>query len=259
MGFTRVKGFNLVELAIGLAIIALVVGSIMMPLANQIESRKIDETQGLLTQARDLLLGFVAANGYLPCPTDTTSTSAFESVGATGHDSVNGACAASVGTTAGYYGYLPAATLGFSPVDSSGFALDGFGTSANRIRYAVYTDSGTMGLSLVRSGGMANLGIPTLGSLTLFNICQSGTGVTSTACGSAPGQLVLATNVAVVIWSVGNQTGMRSVHETVNQSNTRVFVSRTRSDVSGSEFDDQVLWLPMNLLISRMIVAGQLP
>ncbi len=252
----HVRGFNLLELALGLAILGLVLGSIMVPLQTQVEARKIDDTQRLLLQARDLLMGFVAANGYLPCPADLSSGSGVETVSATAHDSINGACASSVGTTAGYYGYLPAITLGFSPVDSAGFALDAWGTNANRIRYAVYTDSGTMGLSLVRSGGLSNLGIPTIGSLTLFNVCQSASGVTTTTCGTAA---TLATNAAVVIWSVGANTSARSAQESQNLAGTRVFVSRTRSDVSGSEFDDLVMWVPMNLIISRMIAAGQLP
>ena len=34
-------------------------------------------------------------------------------------------------------GFLPAVTLGFSPVDSNGYAVDSWGSTQNRIRYAV--------------------------------------------------------------------------------------------------------------------------
>jgi len=36
-------------------------------------------------------------------------------------------------------------------------------------------------------------------------------------------------------------------------------VSRSRSDVAGSEFDDIVTWLSIGNLVSRMVLAGQLP
>ena len=39
----------------------------------------------------------------------------------------------------------------------------------------------------------------------------------------------------------------------------RVFVSRSRSTVPGSKFDDIVAWIPMPVLVSRMVGAGQLP
>ena len=256
----RGRGFTLIELAVAIAVIALILGSILVPLQTQVQSRKIDETQRMLSQARDAVLGYVAATGYFPCPADATSNGA-EALGASQHDSVAGSCATTVGTTNGYHGFLPAATLGFSPVDAQGYAIDAWGTNANRIRYAVFTDAGTVGLSLVRSGGMANLGIPTLGGATLFNVCLSGTGVGAADCGSPlpGGQVVLATNAAVVIWSVGSRTAAASVHETENLDSDRVFVSRPRSDVAASAFDDLVTWIPMTIVINRMVAAGQLP
>lgn len=262
------RGFTLIELAVGLVVVALLLGAMMVPLTTQVESRKIDETQQILKQARDALLGYVAANGYFPCPADSvdlgvghTDTNGQEALGANAHDSVNGACAASVGTTTGYHGFLPAATLGVSPVDAQAYAVDSWGYRSNRIRYSVFTDGGTVGLSLVRSGGMANLGIPTLGAATLFNVCLSGSGVGASDCGSPlpAGQVILATNAAVVIWSVGPRSAGASVHETENLDNDRVFVSRPRSDVTGSQFDDILLWVPVNVVISRMVAAGQLP
>jgi prepilin-type N-terminal cleavage/methylation domain-containing protein len=256
----RSSGFTLIELAIGIAILALLIGSVLVPLNTQVESRKIDETQRMLAQARDMLMGYVAANGYFPCPADESSKGQ-EALGATGHDSLTGACAASVGATSGYHGYLPAATLGFAPVDPQGYGLDAWGSQGNRIRYAVYSDAGTVANALIRSGGMAALGIPALGSATLFNVCASGTGTGGSDCGSPlpPGQVVLTTNAAIVIWSVGASSAPGSPHEAENADNDRVFVSRPRSEVAGLQFDDLIAWVPMNLVISRMIAAGQLP
>lgn len=259
---TGCAGFTLIEIAVGIAVIALLLGSILVPLTTQVENRKIDETQRILAQARDALLGYVAANGYFPCPADAASNGA-EALGANAHNSssTTDACAASTGTTSGYHGFLPAATLGVAPVDAQGYAIDAWGFTANRIRYAIFTDAATIGTALVRSGGMANLGIPTLGGATLFNVCLSGVSVGATNCGSSspPAQVVLSTNAAVVIWSLGARSTGDSVHESANLNNDRVFVSRPRSDVAGSEFDDIVTWIPMNLVISRLVAAGQLP
>ena len=256
----RARGFTMIELAVGVVVLALLLGSLLVPLATQVETRKVDETQRILAQARDALLGYAAANGYFPCPADGASNGQ-ESLGATGHDSVTGSCAASVGTTNGYHGFLPAAALGVAPVDAQGYALDAWGLTANRIRYAVFTDAGAVGASLVRSGGMANLGIPVLGNATLFNVCVQGNGVGASDCGSPlpAGQVVLASNAAVVIWSLGGRTAGGSVHENENLDNDRVFVSRPRSDVGASLFDDLIMYIPMNLVISRLVAAGQLP
>src|SRR5688500_14876489 len=66
-------GFTLLEHAVSLSVIALLLGSIMVPLQTQIENRKIDETKRMLDVAQELLLGFAAAHGYFPCPATATS------------------------------------------------------------------------------------------------------------------------------------------------------------------------------------------
>lgn len=247
------QGFSLIELAVGIFIIALLLASVLVPLQTQVENRKIEETQRMLAQARDIVLGYVAANGYFPCPASAV-TNGQEALGAFAHDSVNGSCST-------YYGFLPAAALGFSPVDAQGYGVDAWALPANRIRYAVFTDAGTVGTSLIRSGGMAGIGIPVLGTASLFSICASGAGVSANDCGSPlpAGQVILSTNAAVVIWSLGARSAATSVHELENLDNDRVFVTRTHSDVAGAEFDDLVTWIPMNLVISRLVAAGQLP
>jgi prepilin-type N-terminal cleavage/methylation domain-containing protein len=259
-------GFSLIELAIGMVVIALLLGGILVPLRTQVETRKIDETQRMLAQAREAVLGYVVANGYFPCPADSTSSGAEalppDPPGPPPHDSGTGICAASTGDgTAGYHGFLPAKTLGFAPIDDQGYGVDAWGLSSNRIRYSLYADASTIGKALVRSGGMAALGIPALGGATLFNVCLSGTGVTAVDCGAGvpPNQVTLATNAVVVISSVGSRSAAASVHETENLNNNRVFVNRTRADVSGAEFDDIVTWIPMTVVISRMVAGGQLP
>jgi prepilin-type N-terminal cleavage/methylation domain-containing protein len=262
----RNSGFTLLELAVGIVVLALLLGGLLVPLRTQVEVRKIDETQRMLAQAREALLGYVVANGYFPCPADGASFGAESNPpdppGPAAHDSVNGTCGATTGDgTAGFHGFLPARALGMSPVDAQGYAIDAWGTSANRIRYAVYSDAGTIGRSLVRSGGMAGLGIPALGGASLFSVCLSGTGVGSADCGATapPTQVTLATNAVAIIWSVGATSAAANAHETENLNNNRVFVSRPRSDVAATQFDDIVTWIPMTVVVSRLVAGGQLP
>ena len=62
------RGFTLVELAVAMFIIALLLGSILVPLATQIEQRQISDTQKKQDEIKEALIGFALANGYLPCP-----------------------------------------------------------------------------------------------------------------------------------------------------------------------------------------------
>src|SRR5688500_10078736 len=117
----RQGAFTLVEMAVVLAIIGLLLGSLMYTLSAQTEQRARGETQRTLEQAREAILGYAVANGRLPCPASAASMGVESPAG--GGDCTN------------YYdGFLPAVTLGFQPVDSQGFALDAWN---NRIRYAV--------------------------------------------------------------------------------------------------------------------------
>jgi hypothetical protein len=93
---------------------------------------------------------------------------------------------------------------------------------------------------------------------TLFYVCNSGTGVTGTTCGTAT---ALASSVPVVIWSLGANaaTGGTSTDEAENLDNDRVFVSRPQGGGTAGDFDDIVSWIGLSSFFNRMIAAGQLP
>ena len=246
----RVSGFTLLEHAVSLSVIALVLGSIMVPLQTQIETRKIDETRRMLELAQEMLLGFAAANGYFPCPADASSNGQ-EPFG-TNH--LTGSCPVS-------HGFLPAALLGFRPTDESGYAVDAW-ERAGRIRYAV-SDQTLAGVSnaFTRTNGLRSVPLTSYATTPLFHICQSGNGVSASDCGAA---VTLASNAVAVVWSIGpnGSTGGRSVHEAQNPnpnggSADRVFVSRGVSTVAGNEFDDIVVWVPVTTLLNRLVLTGQ--
>ena len=252
------RGFTLVELAVTLFIITLLVGSVMIPLQTQVEGRRLEDTQQTLDRAREALLGYVSSFGYFPCPADAASNGVEPAAGV---DHVTGVCPS-------YHGFLPAALLGFTPVDDQGYAIDAWGgTSAHRIRYAVSSHTvGGIANPFTRSGGMSAAGIPSIGAHNdLLYICGSGVAVNAGAnCGAAQ---TLASNVVAVIWSAGQNatTGGTSAHEAENPNpNTlgsadRIFVSRVRSTSGAAEYDDQLTWITGFLVVTRLVSSGQLP
>jgi len=66
----RSKGFSLVELAVAVAIIALLLAGALIPLSTQIDVRNSADTQRGMESIRDAIVGFAQANGRLPCPAD---------------------------------------------------------------------------------------------------------------------------------------------------------------------------------------------
>ncbi len=242
-----------------LFIVTLLLGSILVPLQTQVETRKIDGTQRILDQAREALLGFTAANGRFPCPASATSNG-LESFAA-GGNATNGNCSNF------FNGFLPAATLGFTPTDAQGYALDAWGLPANRIRYAVsnatVTNPGPPSVPvtnpLTRRFGMRDAGMSNIASsATLLYVCNSGTGVSGSNCNTA---VTLASSVPVVLLSLGPNaaTGGTSTDEAENLDGDRIFVSKLRSSTAGAEFDDIVTWIGSPMLFNRLIAAGQLP
>ena len=252
----------MIELAVALVIISLLLGSILVPLNTQVESRNYADTQRILERAREALLGYAAANGRFPCPASAGTN------GVEDGNPVTGVC--NIATVLGanvYYGFLPAVTLGLTPVDAGGFAVDAWGLPQNRIRYAV--SSLPFGNpTFTKPGGMKSVGMSAIAALTnLLYVCNSGTGVTGTNCNTA---VTLASSVPVVVWSVGPNaatSGGVSVDEKQNPNPTagfsadRIFVSKVKSGAPGdaNEFDDLVTWIGAPTLFNRLIAAGQLP
>ena len=262
------RGFSLAEMAVVVAIVALLLAGLLLPLGTQIEQRNVSTTQAQLEAAREALLGFAIINGRLPCPAapppaNPAATDGMESpVG-------GGAC------TNYLNGFLPAVTLGLQPVDSRQFAVDAWG---NRIRYAVAqtaiaspggicpTDSPTA----VRTPAFTNP-VATAPNLKLNGIacvpnnliiCSVATGSTPAAC--AANSTVTNQNVVVaVLLSTGKNgaTGGTDTDELENLDNDGLFISHEPrpSSGAGGEFDDILVWLTAGTLYGRMIAAGALP
>ncbi len=250
-------GFTLVEIALALFILTLVLGSVLVPLTTQVERRQISDTQKALEEIKEALMGYAIANGRLPCPAISTSSGVESYVGAVGAS----AC------TTNYQGFVPATTLGITPVDSQGFAVDSWG---NRIRYAVTAwTPATAPLCIAATppftttGGMSNFFSCPLAPNLL--VCSTATGISGSSCAAGT---ALTTGVPVVIYSTGKngRYGGTGTDETANPNpnsadNDRVFVSHVAVSVTApnGEFDDIVTWLSPETLYSRTVAAGKLP
>lgn len=234
----------------------LMIGAVIRPIVSDGENRIINETRAVLDEAREALLSYVAAKGYLPCPADAASNGA-EAAG-TDATHATGVCGA-------WHGFLPARVLGVTSTDAQGYAVDGGRQPANRIRYAVSNDT-VAGITnpFTRVNGLRRVGSALAEAENLLFVCGSGTGVVAGVnCGAAG---TLTSRAVVVIWSVGGNavSGGTSIDEAENPNPNggipdRIFVSRARTVAAGAEFDDLLYWIPTTVLVNRLLAYGQLP
>jgi prepilin-type N-terminal cleavage/methylation domain-containing protein len=250
------KGFSLVEMAVVLVILGFIIGALLLPLQAQRDNTLRLQTENQLELARKALIGFAQANGRLPCPATATGNL---DAGSYGLESPLGGTTASTPNCATYVGYLPAATLGISPTDVSGFAIDAWN---NRIRYAITdvdssTEAACGGDSTPDFTTPKNMGFVGLSCLKPnLKVCA---GTTSCATG------YLINNAVAVIFSTGNNgaLGDDGPDEIKNKTATitnPIFYSRTTqtSTAEDGKFDDLVVWISPYVLYNAMIQVGQL-
>lgn len=262
-------GFSLIELAVVLVVVALVLGGLLIPVATQVEQQRIKETQKVMEEIKEALIGYSVSNNHLPCPDKIAG-------GATGpNDTPNDGVEDfyTSGPSDGHCftreGNVPWVTLGTSNGDAWG----------RRFRYRV---------TEVFSDRAPALNVFTLSSSGDIAIRTRGDDPATPAPASeAKFVLTVASNVPAIIISHGrNGLGGTSVYgisqmlapnsppdqadENENQNGDAVFISRAPMSAStgcsdadearpSCEFDDLVTWLSPNILFNRMVAAGRLP
>jgi prepilin-type N-terminal cleavage/methylation domain-containing protein len=242
---SRSAGFTLIEIAIVMVVIAVLLASIAVPLATQVEIRRTADTQRTLETVKDALLGYAVSRSgapFFPCP-DNNLDGLEDRV-----PPVTGACTANEG-------WLPWQTLGLA---QTGPLSDGWG---NLFRYRVVPEySNSTGFALSPPTTIA----------APIRVC------TTSACTAT-----LATGLPLVVVSHGkNGFGARSITgflnpapasadelentngrnaaDTADTANVN-FVSHVQSMPGATEFDDIVVWLPTSIIFSKMVAAGKLP
>ncbi|MCL2345169.1 MAG: prepilin-type N-terminal cleavage/methylation domain-containing protein [Desulfobulbus sp.] len=241
----RNQGFSLVELAIVLIIFTLLAGGLLMTLSAQQEIQRLNQVRRQLADIREALLGYAVANGRLPAPANPAIASGAANAGVSDNSLVTGAKPTGMGV-------LPWATLGLPETDPWG----------QRFTYRVtpsFADA---------------IGTPPLPSCppnpppaqASFALCSNGD-ITVT-----DGSTNIATNLPVIVISHGRnglggygQDGTQRAgaagYELTNATGSAIgcsgvcFVSRVQS----ADFDDEVIWVPLPILMNRMVIAGRLP
>jgi prepilin-type N-terminal cleavage/methylation domain-containing protein len=231
------QGFTLIELGVVVLVVALLLGSVLVPLGSQVKQRNKAETQRIIEEARQALIGYAMINGRLPRPSDSATNGA-----------ERGACTTQEQCT----GFIPWATLGIAPVDAWGKVP----------RYSVNSNyaGGTSGTAAITTA----LFTSTAGERIVKTRTADGT------------EINLATNVPAVILSHGERnlgtsadgtpfpdSPNANADEDANAAaGATTFYSRAPSDnpgAPGGEFDDQVVWIPSSQLFSQLVSAGRLP
>ncbi len=215
----RQRGFSLIELAIGLVIVATLLSALLVPLGTQMDQRRTAATQRALDESRDALVGFAIANGRLPCPAVDAATGieAF----AAGGSAADGNCATATG-------FLPAVTLGLTGLDGSGYLLDAFG---GRVRYAVALPSALAPIpdnAFTRTGGMQTSAVmrAIASSNALLTIC---TAASTAATSCSAGATLASGNAIAITYSLG-KNGVDTVRtrDADEEENTTTIARRPR-------------------------------
>lgn len=270
----RAAGFSLLELSVVLAIIALLLGGLLTPLAVQRDAAAASETQMQLVEIRDALLGFAIANERLPCPASDSSNGRESFC-----SSASGACVATTvedspavlahGRCSNWYdGFVPAVSLGLAPLDAQGYFLDGWANgSASRMRYAVSTSNNSY--AFTQSSGMKQKTIAAL--QPDLKVCNAGSAVQHAGDANdatcAPNSF-LVSDAVVIVYSLG-RNGANGGVSTDERHNPNIVASSDANFIpadpafvnaaSGPDFDDAMIWLSKHILYNRMVSAGKLP
>lgn len=238
----RGDGFTLIEVALVLLITGLLLGGLLMPFSARMASQQRQATQAQLDEAREALLGYVLATGRLPCPADPALASTQKGAGVARIPPCTGNLSS---------GVLPWATLGLRETDAWG----------NRLSYRVSSDFA----DAIESGTWGGCSPDTAPVHASFALCSIATLDILTVSGGA----TLAVDVPAVIIShgangagaytpQGAQTPRGSDADELENSDNGANLNYVWHPPT-PRFDDQIVWLPNPLLMSRMVAAGVLP
>lgn len=227
------RGFSLVEMSIVLVVLGLILSALASPLAAQIEAGKIRETRAQLREIREALLGFALMHGRLPCPADPASGSELL---------VNGRC-----TQTG--GALPWVDLGVKGVDAWGsrFSYQVAGELAD-------TDPLTVGGCMVAAPAGVSFSLCAQGDIQISD------GEAFSAVGLPAVVISHGANRRGAFDASGQLIAVAEGLEAENANFDALIVNRPLTEINGEVvFDDLLEWLPMPLLMARMVAAGKLP
>jgi prepilin-type N-terminal cleavage/methylation domain-containing protein len=218
----RPRGFTLLELSLCLLIIGLFSGSLLVSLSAQRDIADLQAAQRQLDDSRESLLAFSLVNGRLPCPARPTLVS---------HEA-----AAGVEDCALQHGVLPWRSLALPETDPWG----------NRLTY--YASERFS--AAIPAGSNASFTLETLGNASIYD--NNGKILAS----ELPAVIICHGRLAAGAFTPeGLQISGAEGEESENSDADLSFVNHSPSP----RFDDQLTWLPPNVLKARLVSAGRLP
>jgi prepilin-type N-terminal cleavage/methylation domain-containing protein len=225
-------GFSLVEMAIVLAIVALLMAGLLPTLSGQIEQGRRTETRKLLDEIQQALVGYALINGSLPCPTNPATQNNPSDTNNYGVPDPAGCSNPSA------EGYLPWKALGVPEMDAWGIKRANAGD--NWVGYWRYR------VEPAFASGVA-FTLTTTSNTTLDLQVSDSAGNRLTKTGN------MDTPIAIVFSTGPNLTADGENNDFETSAATY------QSDVPNQSFDDMTIWISRPTLFSRMVAAGKLP
>jgi type II secretory pathway pseudopilin PulG len=267
-------GFSLVELALGMAVVAIMLGALLVPLRTQMEQRDRARTQATLEQIREALYGFAMINGRLPRPAVS------ETNGAENPEEC--------GKIQGSQTPDPSAIATASPTESPKK-----NTNETQKACSGFVPWSTLGVPRTDAWGklyMYSVSPRFSDNQPALNFADSGVWNIKTRLAGDPSQLTtLADKIVAVVFSFGAKNFGRSEHmtniansaapenspgnideifnsgaEKGNHPTTHLVYrfrppSTSENAAAGGQFDDQFVWIPTSLFMARMVEARKIP
>lgn len=221
----RQQGFSLLEMAVVLVIVGLLLGGLLGSVSGLQTRQREAQTERQLDEIREALMTFAAVNARLPCPANPATPDTVAGAGVERAPNL-------VGCTGGNAGVLPWATLGLAQTDAWGRRF------SYRVAPLFARTAPAITLPLLGDGTVQNLaGVALSIQLPAVVVSHGANGRGGFGPSGAPG--AASTDAA----------------ELENTDADAVFVSDTPTDT----FDDLVRWVPLSVLLGRMLQAGALP
>ncbi|MHB1117423.1 type II secretion system protein [Sideroxydans sp.] len=219
-------GFTLVEMAMVLAIVALLMAGLLPSLSSQVEQQRRTETRKQIDVIQQALMGFSVINGRLPCPSTTTDP-------ADANYGVEDGTCSSAPTSEGY---LPWKTLGVPEIDAWG---------------SKRASSSDLWLGYWRYRVNRNFAVP-------FSITTNPDTADKLVVQDLSGNPLTSVSerpIAIVFSTGPDLTGNLQNASSSFEATTGTY----QSDTPSTTFDDILIWISRPQLINRMVAAGKLP
>ena len=250
-------GFSLIELSVILVILTLLLGAGIAALTAQLDSQRIAATKMKASAIQTALTSFLSRNYRLPCPADPTLASNSGNVSYGMEGTPSGTCNSPAGiVTSGVApatvvtGMVPWKTLGLSEDAAS----DGY---YNRFMYQVVVSATSLNSQNV-SGMRGYIVLTSSAGGSQINDCSGG--LTFDPCADVAVILSYGKDGYGAYTASGTQIAITGAgpDEAENFNNDNKFVVKDFSTSSSNPFDDIVLALTPNDLLSPLITQGAL-